>query len=393
VPAVNERLLRPALAVTTAVLLVVGLVGLFVVKDVAMRTVVATFSEAPGLYPGNHVEVLGIPVGSVESVSPGPTGVAVKMSVFSSVPLPRTVDAELMAPEVVSDRYVALTPAYTSGPELEGPATIPLARTAVPVSVDQVLDTVDQLVKALGPTGANQNGALSGLLTQLAKVLGHEGPNLNASITNLGAALGALSNDGPQLTGLLDHLGALSKAAASDGSNYESFASDLAAVSTELAADNGDISGALHNLQTALGQLTTFVADNRSSLGGSAADLETFAATLAKEQNELAQTLTISPLALQNFANAIDPTAPGGGAIRVRYDATPATTAINGPVCGNTLLRLLIVTTAGQPGEKATPSPLDLICGFSSAVNALGDAPGTSTGPNVSLTALVGGAR
>lgn len=378
--------LRTALVVTIVAIVVVAVVGVLLQPGKPMRNLTAEFAEAPGVYPGNHVDMLGIPIGTVTKITPEPSGVAVRMRIDANVPLPAGVNAELMAPEVVSDRYIALTPAYTRGPRLAPGAVIGLSHTAAPVSVDQVLGTLNQLVTALGPQGANEKGALQGLLAQLAKVLGNEGPNIKRSVTNLGQALGAISQDGPQITGLLNHLGHLSKAAASDSGSYQAFARDLAAVSTELASDNHAIAGALHNLQTGLGQLTQFVAANRDTLGASAQNLENFAATLAHEQKALAETLTLSPLALQNVTNTVDTQAPGGPAVRVRYDGTPATTGLTGPVCGNTLLRLLVVTTG-----QSHPTPLDLLCGFSAAVESLGTAPGTSSGPNLSLSALVGG--
>ena len=245
------------LAAAIAVILLVGIVGTFVVHAHAMVTVTAQFSEAPGLYPGNHVDVLGIPVGTVTGVRPGPEHVDVTMSVRADVVLPRNVDAELMAPEVVSDRFVALSPPYTGGPKMIDHEIIPTSRTAIPVSTDQVLNTLNQLVVALGPNGANHHGALSNLLAELAKTFGGQGPNINAAVTNLGQALGALGQNGPQLSGLLNNLGSFTKAVSADGNAYTLFANDLAAVSTELASDNTDIAGALHNLQLALGQLSS----------------------------------------------------------------------------------------------------------------------------------------
>ncbi len=60
----------------------------------------------------------------------------------------------MVAASVVSDRYVQLTPAYTSGPQLADDAVIPVSRTAVPVEVDQIYASLDQLSPAhSGRTG------------------------------------------------------------------------------------------------------------------------------------------------------------------------------------------------------------------------------------------------
>jgi phospholipid/cholesterol/gamma-HCH transport system substrate-binding protein len=375
-------------AILAALLVVVGLVGIVRTSGGAMRTITADFPEAPGLYVDNHVEVLGIPIGQVTAVTAHPTYVQVTMVVRADVPIPATADALLEAPDVVNDRFVELNPAYSGGPRLAAGATIPKSRTAVPISTDQILGNLDQLVKDLGPNGANQHGAVSEVIAQLARTLGGNGPNLNRTITSVGQALGALAADGPQLKSLLDNLGTFTRSAAADSDNYQAFVNDLAAVSSELAADNTDIGGALHNLQLALGALAQFVADNRVELGGAVSNLDTFFATLAREQKELSGTLGIAPTALANISDAIDTTAPGGPALVSRYDPTTGSTTVTNQVCGNTLLRLLVVTVNPQ---QATP--LDVTCGFSSVIENLGAPPNSPSGPSASLSSLAGAGR
>ncbi len=397
---------RTVLVVAVLLVAVVGvnLVAFTVLRGSKMMTITAHFSEAPGIYSGNHVDVLGMPIGNVTSVKPGPNYATVTMSIKADVPVPANVIAQLDAPQVVSDRYIALTPAYRGGPRLAPGGVIPVGRTAVPVSVDQILDETDKLVKALGPTGANKNGALSATLKQLAQTLGGQGPNINATVTGLGQTLGGLQNVSPDVTNLLNNLGQFTTAAAQDTSGFSAFANDLAAVSTQLAGDDQDIGGALHNLQTSLAQVATFIQNNRDAIGATSTNLQTFANTLASEQQQLAQVLNTGPLALGNFANAVDTGAPGGPSVRTRLDLSPATQPLNGQVCGSfangtgtesALLRALLVTVGGKPEGGAAPlkpySPLDLVCAFTAALQSLGTPPGSPSGPNLSLNALVGG--
>lgn len=378
---------------TTATLLVMALILALVGGAAAVigfgggptKTISARFPEAPGLYPGNHVEVLGITVGSVTGVHPGAGYVTVTMSVRADLKLPRNVGAELEAPEVVSDRFIQLSPAYTGGPQAPGGTVIPTKRTVIPLNVDQILSTLDQLVTALGPNGANKSGDLSQLLSELANVLGGEGPAINGTVNGLGQALGGLSTDGPQLTQLLNRLGSFTQAAAADDNSYQTFAGALAQVSGELSGDDADIGAALHNLQIALGQLATFLQNNQGNLGSATNSLGTFARQLAAEQQQLAQVIGVAPLALQNISAAVDPAAPGGPALKGRYDANAGTAALEQQVCGNPLLRLLIVTTG-----QSHPTPADVACGFASAIDSLGSAPG-AVGPELTIAGLAGG--
>ncbi|NED81419.1 ABC transporter substrate-binding protein, partial [Streptomyces sp. SID11233] len=78
--------------------------------------------------------------------------------------VPANARAVAVAPSVVADRYIQLTPAYTKGPRLRDGAELPLSRNRTPVEIDQLYDSLTELSKALGPEGANADGALSDLL-------------------------------------------------------------------------------------------------------------------------------------------------------------------------------------------------------------------------------------
>ena len=97
--------------------------------------------------------------------SPAGTTVKVTMNYDAEVDVPADAKAVIIAPAIVGDRFVQLTPAYTAGPKLEDDA---VARhwtsTAVPLELDQIYQSLDDLTVALGPKGANKEGALSDLL-------------------------------------------------------------------------------------------------------------------------------------------------------------------------------------------------------------------------------------
>lgn len=395
--------LRSRLALWTVLavpaLVVAGVVGVIVESGPGSSTYDADFAEAPGLYAGNHVDVLGIPVGKVLAVTPRPGYVVVKMSVRDDVAIPARASALLEAPDVVNDRFINLSPAYSGGPKLTPGGTIPTSRTAVPVSTDEILRNLDQLMVDLGPKGVNDHGAVSRVIAQLARAFGDNGPKLHKTITSVGRALDALGPDGPQLESLLDNLSVFTKAAAADSTQYQRFITDLGTVTSELASDDSEIGGALHNLQRALGALAQFVETNRVELGGAVSNLDTLFSTLAHEQKQLAATIGVAPTALANISNAIDTTAPGGPALVSRYDPTTGATTLTHEVCGNTLLRLLIVTVNKPPVPANPPAgttasvaatPLDVDCAFSSVIQNLGAPPNSPTGPATTLHTLTG---
>jgi virulence factor Mce-like protein len=382
----------PWVAAIAVVLLVAGGLGALVVATAGppTRPLSAQFAEAPGLFAGNDVDVLGIKVGKVSDIKPGPGYVTVDMQIDRSVRIPAGASAVLMAPEVVSDRFIQLGPTYSSGPALPNGAVIPLARTAIPQSVDSVIFQLNRLAQQLGPQGANKNGALSALLHQLAVSFGPNGQDFHNAVVNFSQALGALSANSPALAGTLTNLGQLSQALADNSSAYQSFASNLAAVSQVLANDRQDVSATLNSLQTLFANLTSFINADGANLGSSIVNLRTFAASLSSEQAALAQAYDLAPLSLQNLDNAVAKTGSGGAAIVGRYNAVATTPTLFNQVCGSAALRFLVILASGTQTNPLTKAgPTDTLCGIGNALVALNPPPGAPTGPNLTLQALV----
>ena len=83
-------------------------------------TVTAYFSDSAGLFTGNDVGVLGVPVGTVTEIEPDGDRVKVTLELDTDHPIPADAGAVVVARSVATDRYVELTPVYHGGPEAGG---------------------------------------------------------------------------------------------------------------------------------------------------------------------------------------------------------------------------------------------------------------------------------
>ena len=267
--------------------------------------ITAYFTAAVGVYAGSDVRVLGVRVGTVDEVRPAGTQVQVKLTV--DVPVPNRVKAVIMAPSLVSDRFVQLAPAYTSGPQLAQDATIREDSTATPVELDQLYGSLNQLATALGPNGANADGALSDLVKTGASVLDGNGTKLNDMIKQLGRAAGTLSGSKDDFTGTVDSLQKFTSTLAASDDQVRDVTDRLSSVSTFLAADRDDLGAALSALATALAKVKQFIQDNRNRLASNVDKLATISQVLVKERASLDEALKVAPLALGNVLNAYDP--------------------------------------------------------------------------------------
>ena len=301
---------RARITVITAVAVIIALVsvGLVTLSGGSGKQITAYFSEAIGVYPGSTVRILGVKVGTIDSVQPVGQQVKVTMTVDGNVPVPARADAIVVAASVVSDRYIQLSPPYTGGPQMTGNAVIPASRTATPVEVDQLYASLTKLANDLGPNGVNAHGALSDVIkTGAANLAGSNGKNFNTMITQLGQATRTLSGSRDNFFASINNLQKFTTMLKGSNSQVQLAQQQLAQVFGFLSGDRQALAGALNQLATALGQVQTFIANNRSLITTNVTRLASITQILVKERASLAQVIDEAPLAVDNVLGAYNP--------------------------------------------------------------------------------------
>jgi phospholipid/cholesterol/gamma-HCH transport system substrate-binding protein len=215
--------------------------------------------------------------------------------------IPAGASAVVVPPSVVSDRYVQLAPAYQGGPRMADGADIPVQRTATPAELDDIYRNVNDLDVALGPQGANANGALSRLLKVGADNLDGQGPQVNTTVHDLSLAVSTLSDNRGDLFGTVRNLQEFTTALARNDQQVRTFNTNLSAVATQLAGEKTELAAALHNLAIALAQVAKFVKDNKADLTRNVAGLAEITGVLVQQRAALAAFLDQAPLALGNL--------------------------------------------------------------------------------------------
>lgn len=293
---------------TVAVIAIVAAAVLWVLPRLEEgNKVTAYFTAAVGVYPESDVRVLGVKVGTVDSVEPQGATVEVSMTLEPGIPIPAGAVAVVIAPSLVSDRYVQLAPAYSSGPVLAENAIIPVSSTLVPVELDELFTSLDKLNIALGPDGANKAGALSDFISSGATFLDGNGKELNDMLKALGQSARTLSGSQDHLFDSVDNIQKITTMLATNDEMVGKFNDQLAQVSQYLAEERETFGGAMHELAGALSQVETFIKDNRGKVKVSLDKLQGTAQLLADQRAALAEAFDTAPLALTNVMNAYDP--------------------------------------------------------------------------------------
>jgi phospholipid/cholesterol/gamma-HCH transport system substrate-binding protein len=295
-------------ALVVAVAAIIGIsVELFTPPD--RKTAVAYLPLAIHLYPGSEVDVLGVKVGTVTSVTPEGDRVKVVLSYDAHRKVPAGAELVVDEPTLVADRVVELTPVYAGGPVLANHAVIPMARTGVPVELDQLSANLVQLADALGPQGANGNGSLTRFLQVMAANLRGNGARGHTTITRMSQLLTTLGHNRQATFSTVRNLQAFTNELAAHDAETRSFTTDLADVSGQLAAESGAFRSALANLGRALADVAGFIHRNRAALAQDVDGLATVTRILARERLLLAHMADIGAVGISNYPHMYTPSA------------------------------------------------------------------------------------
>ena len=322
------------LRVAVIAMLLVGLVGgVYTVWPSRQgNEVVGYFSTAVGLYPGDDVRVVGVPVGTIESIQPRATDVKVTMKVRDGIKLPADAKAIIIAPNLVSARFVQFTPAYTGGPELADGAQVGLDRTGVPVEWDEVKEQLTQLSTQLGPQPGSMVGPLSEFVNQAADTFDGNGDSFRNALRELSQTAGRLGDSRADLFGTVRNLQVLVNALSNSNEQLVQFSSHVASVSQVLADSSADLDATLGTLNQALGDVKGFLNENNQALITQIGKLTDFTQILTDHSDDIEQVLHITPNGLANFYNIYNP-AQGtvGGLLSLPNFANPVQF-----ICGGT---------------------------------------------------------
>ncbi len=307
----GNRGLLIGLVVALVAVLAVGLYALWPGRGT--YKVIGLFSTAVGLYPGDDVRVVGVPVGTIDSIEPRAGDVKITMSVDDDVKLPADAHAIIVSPNLVAARFVQLTPAYDAGgPDGGGPvladgATIGLDSTGVPVEWDEVKDELTKLSQTLGPGEDGLQGPLSEFVDQAATTFDGNGDSFRDALRELSQTAGRLGDSRTDLFGTVRNLQVLVNALSQSNEQIVQFSSHVASVSQVLAESSMGLDDTLGTLNTALGDVRGFLDENNETLIGTVDKLTEFTTLLSNQSEDIEQVLHITPNGLVNFYNIYNP--------------------------------------------------------------------------------------
>jgi phospholipid/cholesterol/gamma-HCH transport system substrate-binding protein len=245
----------------------------------------AQLADATGLAAGNEVNIAGVPVGQVSSISVQRGHALVTMSINNTVALHRATDVGMRWQNVIGDKEIELFPAK-EGPLLSTGATIPLSHDVTDGSVNAFLNTLGPVLSSINPREANEfvenvSGALEGDTAQINQLI-----NSGAAVSN---TVGALDSQVGQIIGNLDQV---LSAIASRSGDLGSLVDNLQTVASSLASKNTLLDDVVGNLSGVAADLSKLIGSNHSTITSTIDNLQVVAADVQNNQHALSESLS-----------------------------------------------------------------------------------------------------
>ncbi|VEG54874.1 virulence factor Mce family protein [Mycolicibacterium aurum] len=307
---------RPLLLAALAALILAG-AGFLVYKHfLSPKTVIAYFRSATAIYAGDDVRVAGVQVGTIAAIEPQGTRTKLTLEVDRSVPIPVDAEAIIVAPNLVSARYVQLTPAWGATPETSGPtladgAEIGEDRTAVPVEWDEIKEQLTRLATELGPNAGVSETSIGRFIDTTADAMAGNGDKLRETITQL-SGVGRILGDGSgDIVATISNLQVFVSALRNSNVQVVQFQDRLADVTSVVNGSRSELDSAITTLSEAVGEVQRFIEGSRTQTAEQVQRLANVTQVLADDSMVVKNILHAAPNALVNGYNIYNPDSGG----------------------------------------------------------------------------------
>ncbi|MEV0336384.1 MCE family protein [Nocardia sp. NPDC050717] len=262
----------------------------------------ADFDSAAGLFVGNEVSVLGVPVGRVDAIEQRGAFVEVRMTIEESTELPAEAMAALVSPQLITNRHVELTPAYTGdGPMLTDGTHIPLARTRTPVELDRILRNFEQLGASL--KGDDTDGPMASRV--LFPMLDGNGDRIRETLDSLAGAFEVTLANRDQITSTIIALNELTAVVASNDQTVRDFSARLTDLVTLLAEQAPGLAAVLAQVDDFVANTSTVLTENRVPLTDAVHRLVGITAQMRDNARGLTEIVDVAPLLFENLSRSV----------------------------------------------------------------------------------------
>lgn len=261
----------------------------------------AVFANTGGLRPGEAVEVRGVEVGKVSSISldysdrdaSGSPTVLVKFTMNSDVSVGDQTQATIKVATLLGTHYLEVAPA--------GPGTlgrIPLANTSVPYNLQDALD------KGSAVVGALNTKVIAKSLVTLADTLGDSKSAIGPALQGVSAVSLLIEKRGEQTASLLTAAASVAKELKANSGNLTVLMQQANLVLTEINSRQEAIKQLLTQSVTLADTVSSLIQNSRADLKPALTSLDSVIQTLNSQSKQLQTGFDLLAPSVRYVANA-----------------------------------------------------------------------------------------
>ena len=225
-------------------------------------SVYAEFKDAGGVFTNQEVTYRGITVGQVGQMEVTDDGVRIELAIdkeFDQIPA-EDVEARVMFKSAVGEQFVDLLPASDDAPYLEDNDVIPVEQTAIPVSTQALLSTLEAVLRGVPPED------LKGAIDALGVGLTGRGPDI-ATIIESSATLAELfAERAPEVQSLLRNGTKVGSEFVESREDFATAIEELVTVSESLSGSQEDLKSLLEGTNTTSDELVRLLREHRTGV-------------------------------------------------------------------------------------------------------------------------------
>ncbi len=265
-------------------------------------SVFATFPDAGGVFTNQEVTYRGITVGQVGRMTVVEEGVQIELLIDDGTKIPaEDVEARVMFKSAVGEQFVDLLPASDEGPHLADGSEIPLEQTAIPVSTQDLLATLQAVLEGVPPE------SLENAIDAAGEGLAGRGDDI-ATILQSMARLAELFGDrAPEIQSILRDGTKVGSAFVRSKVDFASAIRDLVVVSETLAGNTDELRRLLEGTNLTSEELVALIRESRPDLHQTIAELAEINAIQADKSKALRALFEFLPRGLGNIVKTFEP--------------------------------------------------------------------------------------
>jgi len=256
----------------------------------------AELANASGLTSGDPVYVAGVPAGRVEEVALAGDRVRIGFRLDGAQPLGNRTTATVRLRTVLGKRFLDVMPA--GAVDERDPHLIPLSRTTVPYSLDDVGRKASTVA-----TDIDQK-AMADMMSTLGSTMSGDNHELDAALAGIGAASAAFTRNGDKVDDLLRVSRSLSGLLTEQTDSLAGTAANAQKMITTMASRRRALTGIVTNLGAIVHRLAEVYSAKGPEFSALIDRLTGITATLKDNADKIDQMLLKLPPAIRAVVNA-----------------------------------------------------------------------------------------